>query len=153
MPAASTDDQYLQRALDLARASIGLASPNPYVGAVITDSDGNVVGSGIDLLRLLLLGRIIGNKRLDLGQAEPLQRVAYLLQGQILLLEPLDKRQAGDMLLRVFGGASTLRWGQYPLLHVITYGAGGDFRPISKLLYSHFTSPTVTLCWHYNSST
>lgn len=46
MPAASTDDQYLQRALDLARAGIGLASPNPYVGAVITDADGNAVGSG-----------------------------------------------------------------------------------------------------------
>src|SRR5690349_6793029 len=46
MPGPSLDDQYLQRALDLARAGIGLASPNPYVGAVITDSDGNVVGSG-----------------------------------------------------------------------------------------------------------
>jgi diaminohydroxyphosphoribosylaminopyrimidine deaminase/5-amino-6-(5-phosphoribosylamino)uracil reductase len=45
MPAPSTDDQYLQRALDLARTGIGLASPNPYVGAVITDADGNVVGS------------------------------------------------------------------------------------------------------------
>src|SRR6476661_3656961 len=44
--ATSADDQYLQRALDLARAGIGLASPNPYVGAVITDSDSNVVGSG-----------------------------------------------------------------------------------------------------------
>src|SRR5207248_4819975 len=46
MPAASNDDQYLQRALDLARAGIGLASPNPYVGAVIADAEGNVVGSG-----------------------------------------------------------------------------------------------------------
>jgi len=46
MPAASADDQYLQRALDLARAGIGLASPNPYVGAVITDADGDIVGNG-----------------------------------------------------------------------------------------------------------
>jgi diaminohydroxyphosphoribosylaminopyrimidine deaminase/5-amino-6-(5-phosphoribosylamino)uracil reductase len=46
MPAQSADDQYLQRALDLARAGVGLASPNPYVGAVITDAEGNVVGSG-----------------------------------------------------------------------------------------------------------
>src|SRR5690349_3260049 len=46
MPGPSLDDQYLQRALDLARAGMGLASPNPYVGAVITDSRGNVVGSG-----------------------------------------------------------------------------------------------------------
>lgn len=46
MPAHSADDQHLQRALDLARAGIGLASPNPYVGAVITDANDNVVGIG-----------------------------------------------------------------------------------------------------------
>lgn len=40
------DDQHLQHALDLARAGIGLASPNPYVGAVISDSQGNVIGTG-----------------------------------------------------------------------------------------------------------
>lgn len=39
------DEQYLQQALELARAGIGLASPNPHVGAVITDSLGGVVGS------------------------------------------------------------------------------------------------------------
>jgi diaminohydroxyphosphoribosylaminopyrimidine deaminase/5-amino-6-(5-phosphoribosylamino)uracil reductase len=42
----SPDEQHLHRALELARAGLGLASPNPYVGAVITDSSGNVVGSG-----------------------------------------------------------------------------------------------------------
>ncbi len=46
MPATSADDQFLQRALDLARTGIGLASPNPYVGAVVADADGNVAGSG-----------------------------------------------------------------------------------------------------------
>lgn len=46
MPAQSADDQHLHRALDLARAGIGLASPNPYVGAVITNPGGNVVGTG-----------------------------------------------------------------------------------------------------------
>src|SRR5271166_3707729 len=40
------DDQLIQQALDLARAGIGLASPNPYVGAVIADAEGTVVGSG-----------------------------------------------------------------------------------------------------------
>src|SRR5579863_7566173 len=40
------DEQLLQRALDLARQGIGLVSPNPHVGAVIADSDGNVVGTG-----------------------------------------------------------------------------------------------------------
>jgi diaminohydroxyphosphoribosylaminopyrimidine deaminase / 5-amino-6-(5-phosphoribosylamino)uracil reductase len=42
----SGDEQLLQRALDLARKGIGLASPNPHVGALIADSDGNVVGTG-----------------------------------------------------------------------------------------------------------
>jgi diaminohydroxyphosphoribosylaminopyrimidine deaminase/5-amino-6-(5-phosphoribosylamino)uracil reductase len=41
-----TDEQFLHRALDLARQGIGLASPNPYVGAVIVDSRGNIVGTG-----------------------------------------------------------------------------------------------------------
>jgi diaminohydroxyphosphoribosylaminopyrimidine deaminase / 5-amino-6-(5-phosphoribosylamino)uracil reductase len=41
----SADEKHLQRALELAQAGIGLASPNPYVGAVVTDSHGNVVGT------------------------------------------------------------------------------------------------------------
>jgi len=45
MSYTSADQQLLRRALDLAREGIGLASPNPYVGAVITDSQ-NVVGTG-----------------------------------------------------------------------------------------------------------
>src|ERR1700723_3664896 len=42
----STDKQFLQRALDLARQGIGLASPNPHVGAVIVDAQGNIAGTG-----------------------------------------------------------------------------------------------------------
>src|SRR5579859_4974864 len=42
----SADDQHLHRALELARGGIGLASPNPYVGAVISDAHSNVVGGG-----------------------------------------------------------------------------------------------------------
>jgi len=41
-----TDERFLRRALDLARRGIGRASPNPYVGALIVDSGGEVVGSG-----------------------------------------------------------------------------------------------------------
>jgi diaminohydroxyphosphoribosylaminopyrimidine deaminase / 5-amino-6-(5-phosphoribosylamino)uracil reductase len=47
MPDDSTDEQFLHRALDLAREGIGLASPNPYVSAVIVDSSGSVVGTGV----------------------------------------------------------------------------------------------------------
>jgi len=36
----------MQHALDLARAGIGLVSPNPAVGAVVVDSAGNEVGAG-----------------------------------------------------------------------------------------------------------
>src|SRR5271155_88237 len=46
MPDQSTDEQFLRRALELARQGIGMASPNPYVGAVIADAHGNVVGTG-----------------------------------------------------------------------------------------------------------
>lgn len=47
MPDHSTDEQFLHRALDLARQGIGLASPNPHVGAVIVDPHGNIVGTGV----------------------------------------------------------------------------------------------------------
>ena len=41
-----TDEQFLQRALTLARRGIGLTSPNPCVGAVIVDEQGNIIGEG-----------------------------------------------------------------------------------------------------------
>jgi diaminohydroxyphosphoribosylaminopyrimidine deaminase / 5-amino-6-(5-phosphoribosylamino)uracil reductase len=41
-----TDEQFLRRALDLARAGIGLTSPNPTVGAILVDTTGVVIGSG-----------------------------------------------------------------------------------------------------------
>ena len=46
MSGHSSDDQFLHQALDLARQAIGLASPNPYVGAVVVDARGNVAGTG-----------------------------------------------------------------------------------------------------------
>jgi diaminohydroxyphosphoribosylaminopyrimidine deaminase/5-amino-6-(5-phosphoribosylamino)uracil reductase len=45
MSAHFNDEQFLHQALELARQGIGLASPNPYVGAVIVDTQGNIVGS------------------------------------------------------------------------------------------------------------
>ena len=46
MPANSADEQHLHHALELARSAFGQASPNPYVGAVITDAHGDIVGTG-----------------------------------------------------------------------------------------------------------
>ncbi|MGI9102438.1 MAG: bifunctional diaminohydroxyphosphoribosylaminopyrimidine deaminase/5-amino-6-(5-phosphoribosylamino)uracil reductase RibD [Terriglobales bacterium] len=43
---ASADTTYMQRALDLARQGIALASPNPCVGAVIVTAGGELVGEG-----------------------------------------------------------------------------------------------------------
>ena len=40
-----TDEVFLRQALDLARQGIGLASPNPCVGAVIVDSAGAIAGA------------------------------------------------------------------------------------------------------------
>ncbi|MGC2248299.1 MAG: bifunctional diaminohydroxyphosphoribosylaminopyrimidine deaminase/5-amino-6-(5-phosphoribosylamino)uracil reductase RibD, partial [Terriglobales bacterium] len=41
-----SDEQFMRRALDLARAGVGLVSPNPAVGAVVVDPAGNEVGWG-----------------------------------------------------------------------------------------------------------
>jgi diaminohydroxyphosphoribosylaminopyrimidine deaminase/5-amino-6-(5-phosphoribosylamino)uracil reductase len=41
------DERYLRRALELAREGIALTSPNPCVGAVIVDDQGEVVGTGV----------------------------------------------------------------------------------------------------------
>jgi len=46
MHAHPADERLLRRALELAREGIGLASPNPYVGAVIANTKGNVLGTG-----------------------------------------------------------------------------------------------------------
>jgi len=46
MQGNAADEQFLHRALELARQSLGLASPNPYVGAVIADAERHVVGTG-----------------------------------------------------------------------------------------------------------
>ena len=37
---------HMRRAFDLARAGIGLASPNPAVGTVVVDSSGKKAGEG-----------------------------------------------------------------------------------------------------------
>ncbi len=44
--AAPSDEQQMRRALDLARAGVGLVSPNPAVGAVVVDASGREVGAG-----------------------------------------------------------------------------------------------------------
>ena len=41
----SSDEQHMRRALDLARAGVGLVSPNPAVGAVVVDASGQEVGA------------------------------------------------------------------------------------------------------------
>ena len=41
-----SDELFLRRALELAQKSFGLASPNPCVGAVLVDGNGNVIGEG-----------------------------------------------------------------------------------------------------------
>ena len=41
-----TDALYMQRAMELAHEGIGLASPNPCVGAVVVNDNGEIVGEG-----------------------------------------------------------------------------------------------------------
>ncbi len=40
------DEQHIRKALDLARAGVGLVSPNPAVGAIVVDASGREVGAG-----------------------------------------------------------------------------------------------------------
>src|SRR5580704_3098442 len=44
--APPSDELHMRRALDLARAGVGLVSPNPAVGAVVVDASGREVGVG-----------------------------------------------------------------------------------------------------------
>src|SRR6202140_4450674 len=44
--ALPSDEQHMRGALDLARAGVGLVSPNPAVGAVVVDTAGREVGVG-----------------------------------------------------------------------------------------------------------
>ncbi len=46
MAQPSRDDRFIARALELARQGIGLAAPNPHVGAVVLTDGGEVVGEG-----------------------------------------------------------------------------------------------------------
>jgi diaminohydroxyphosphoribosylaminopyrimidine deaminase / 5-amino-6-(5-phosphoribosylamino)uracil reductase len=46
MAATSIDEQFMQRALDLARLGTALVSPNPCVGAVLVDANSEVIGEG-----------------------------------------------------------------------------------------------------------
>jgi diaminohydroxyphosphoribosylaminopyrimidine deaminase/5-amino-6-(5-phosphoribosylamino)uracil reductase len=46
MSEPNTDAQFLRHALALARKGIGLTSPNPCVGAVVVNGEGEIVGEG-----------------------------------------------------------------------------------------------------------
>ena len=46
MTTTAQDAKWMQHALELASRGIGLASPNPIVGCVIVDSDGEIIGEG-----------------------------------------------------------------------------------------------------------
>lgn len=46
MKESPPDEQRMRKALDLARAGVGLVSPNPVVGAVVVDSSGQEIGAG-----------------------------------------------------------------------------------------------------------
>jgi diaminohydroxyphosphoribosylaminopyrimidine deaminase/5-amino-6-(5-phosphoribosylamino)uracil reductase len=46
MPKLTGDTALVRRALELARQGVGLASPNPHVGAVVVNVKGEIVGEG-----------------------------------------------------------------------------------------------------------
>ncbi|MBZ5567351.1 MAG: bifunctional diaminohydroxyphosphoribosylaminopyrimidine deaminase/5-amino-6-(5-phosphoribosylamino)uracil reductase RibD [Acidobacteriia bacterium] len=46
MRTPADDERFMQRALELARQGIGLTSPNPCVGALLVNANGQVIGEG-----------------------------------------------------------------------------------------------------------
>jgi hypothetical protein len=58
------------------------------------------------LLALLGAGRVVLGQALDLPGREALEHVAYLLQWEVLLLEPPDQIEAAHVLLGILGGAT-----------------------------------------------
>jgi diaminohydroxyphosphoribosylaminopyrimidine deaminase/5-amino-6-(5-phosphoribosylamino)uracil reductase len=66
------DEQFMKRALELARRGAGLVSPNPAVGAVVV-RDGRVVGEGFFLYEHLKHAEVYA-----LEQAGELSRGATL---------------------------------------------------------------------------
>jgi diaminohydroxyphosphoribosylaminopyrimidine deaminase/5-amino-6-(5-phosphoribosylamino)uracil reductase len=67
--AISTDELFLRQALELAARGVGLASPNPLVGALVIDERGRIVGSGTHLYAGLKHAEILA-----MEQAGPLAR-------------------------------------------------------------------------------
>ncbi len=43
----TADELFMTQALELARQGVGLASPNPCVGAIVVDERGRIVGRGV----------------------------------------------------------------------------------------------------------
>lgn len=79
MKEASSDEQRMRRALDLARVGVGLVSPNPAVGAVVVDASGREVGAGTHIYEGIKHAEVLA-----LEQAGPTARGATLY----LNLEP-----------------------------------------------------------------
>lgn len=63
MTTPDQDTHWMQRALELARRGIGIASPNPAVGCVILDRAGQVIGEGWHEYDLLDHAEIMALKR------------------------------------------------------------------------------------------
>lgn len=47
MDERTKDDRFIARGLELARQAVGLAAPNPHVGAIVVSDAGEVLGEGI----------------------------------------------------------------------------------------------------------
>ncbi len=72
----------MRQALELARQGIGLAAPNPYVGALVVDADGRILGSGFHTYERIKHAEVIA-----LEQAQG--KVASLKEATLYLnLEP-----------------------------------------------------------------
>jgi len=74
MPTPDQDAHWMQRALSLARRGIALTAPNPAVGCVLLDRDGQLAGEGWHEYDLLDHAEVAALKNAALQAAGPRAR-------------------------------------------------------------------------------
>ncbi len=87
-PIFDLDARWMQRALELARRGIGVTSPNPAVGCVILDRDGEVIGEGWHEYDLMDHAEVVALKKaaspnLSAKEAERMGQIAGIDRDRI----------------------------------------------------------------------
>lgn len=72
------DEMYMARALELARTTVGIASPNPQVGCVLLNPAGDVIGEGAHVYDHFDHAEVVALKQAEAGGQPTLGATAYV---------------------------------------------------------------------------